>query len=282
MKRYKLSESQSSIPAVGLGTWQITDREVLRQIIEEALEAGYSLFDTASAYGNEMALGKAFQMLDIPREQCIIQDKVWNSNRGYEEVQQACRKSLKKLKLSYLDVYLVHWPASPKLYENWREINADTWRGMEQLKKEGLVRDIGVCNFKQQHLEELEKTAVIKPQVNQIELHPGLPQAELTEYCQKKGILIEASSPLGNGQILQNQELQSIARQKEKTVAQLCLRWAVQKEAVVLPRTKNNARLSENLDIFTFELSEEEMDKINRIPYCGGIGLDADEVTEFG
>lgn len=270
------------IPCIGLGTWQITDRELLGSIIGEAYDVGYRLIDTAAAYINEIALSKAISENGLSREELFLSDKVWNTSRGYEAVQEACKKSLKKLKTDYLDLYLIHWPASPKLYPNWSEINADTWRGMEQLYKDGLVRAIGVCNFKVHHLEELLKGVEIKPFVNQVEMHPGLNQKELLDYCRGKDIIIEASSPLGNGQILSNPVLMEMATEKQKTVAQLCLRWGIQKGAIVIPKSSNPARIKQNIDIFDFELTEEEIKRINNIPYCGGIGIDSDEVVEFG
>ena len=136
------------IPQIGLGTWQINDREQLRNIVATAFEYGYRLIDAAAAYSNEMALGRALQELALPREELFISDKVWNTNRGYEAVQAACKKSLKKLKTDYIDLYLIHWPASPKIHDDWENINAETWRGMEKLYQEGLAREIGVCNFK--------------------------------------------------------------------------------------------------------------------------------------
>lgn len=271
-----------TMPQIGLGTWQITDKEQIKEIIRVAIDQGYQLIDTAAAYTNEMAIGKAIQTLELDRKKLIISDKVWNTSRGYDAVRDACMRSMKKLKTDYLDLYLIHWPASPKLYDDWREINADTWRGMESLYKDGLVKAIGVCNFKVHHLEELKKTAEIMPFVNQVECHPGMIQEELVVYCKENQIQIEASSPLGNGQILQNELLKEIAKKYNKSTAQICMRWGVQKEFVLIPKTSNVNRLSENMDIFDFELSDDEMKQIDAIPYCGGLGYDSDEVTEFG
>lgn len=268
------------LPAVGLGTWQITDREIMMKLLHEAYEVGYRLIDTAAAYSNEIAIAKA--IADLPRNELILSDKVWNTSRGYEAVQEACRKSLKKLKTDYLDLYLIHWPASMKLYPNWEEINADTWRGMEQLYRDGLVKSIGVCNFYEHHLEALKKSAEIMPFVNQFELHPGLPQKELISYCKKEEIQVEASSPLGNGQILTQPVLLEIAKKYNKSVAAVCLRYVIQSGAVVIPKTINSERLVDNYDLFDFVLSEEEISRIDQIPYCGGIGIHPDEVVEFG
>ena len=189
-----------AIPQVGLGTWQITDSDTIKSIILEGFQLGYRLIDTAVAYGNEISIAKAIEALGkVHRAQLFISDKVWNTNRGFTETQEACKRSMKKLKTDYIDLYLIHWPASMKLYSDWQEINAETWRGMEQLYKDGFVRAIGVCNFKIHHLQELLKTANIIPAVNQIECHPGLNQKGIRQFCFEHKIIVEASSPLGNG-----------------------------------------------------------------------------------
>ena len=272
----------NEIPCVGLGTWQIIDRGLMEIIISSAYEEGYRLIDTAAAYSNEIAVAKAISAKNIRRDELFLSDKVWNTSRGYEAVQEAAKKSLKKLKTDYFDLYLVHWPASAKLYHDWETINADTWRGMEKLYQEGLAKNIGVCNFKVHHLEALKKTAKELPHINQIELHPGLLQKEIIDYCRKETIVIEASSPLGNGKILNNTTLNSLAKKKKVSTAQICLRWAIQKGVVVIPKTSDPRRLSENIDLFRFELSHDEMQSIDGLPYCGGLGIDSDEVTQFG
>ncbi len=276
------STIKKTMPRLGIGTWQIKDREIIRNLIKNAYEIGYCLIDTAAAYSNERAIGRAVAGLGILRDELFLSDKVWNTYRGYDKVREACKNSLKKLKTDYLDLYLIHWPASPRLYPDWVSINAETWRGMESLYQEGVVRAIGVCNFKVHHLEELEKSAEIMPMVNQVECHPGMSQEKLVDYCREKGIMIEASSPLGNGQILENEILRNIAREMGRSTAQICLRWGIQRGMSVIPKTTNPERLLENYRVFDFELSDGEMSLINDIPYCGGIGIDSDEVIEFG
>lgn len=270
------------IPCIGLGTWQIRDRSLLAGLLREAYTMGYRLIDTAAAYGNEIGIAKAIESNGLHRDEIILSDKVWNTCRGYEEVQTACRNSLKKLKMNYLDMYLIHWPASPRLHPDWERINAETWRGMEKLLEEGLVRAIGVSNFKMHHLEALKKTCKIKPMINQIEFHPGMENTETYDYCKAHDILIQASSPLGNGEILSNDELMKLAKKKGKSAAQISLRWELQKGVAAIPKTTNFGRLAENIDLFDFQLNEEEMKRIDKIPYCGGLGIDSDEVTEFG
>lgn len=281
MEYYSLNNG-IKIPSLGIGTWQITDRFVMADVLKCAYENGYRLIDTAAAYSNEIAVSKAIATNGISRSELIISDKVWNTSRGFDAVQEACKKSLKKLKTDYLDIYLIHWPASMKLFKDWAQINAETWRGMEQLYKDGYVKTIGVCNFKKHHLIELSKTAQVMPFINQFEIHPGFSQKELIEYCKSQNIIVEASSPLGNGQILENDLICEIAKNKNKTPAQICLRWEIQQGIVAIPKTVKAERIVQNKDIFDFELSEYEMKAIDNIPYCGGIGIDPDEVTQFG
>ena len=282
MESYIKLSNGIEIPRIGLGTWQITNREKLGVLLNEAYQIGYRLIDTAAAYSNEISLGKGISKWNLPRQELFLTDKVWNSNRGFQEVQDACRTSLKKLKTDYLDLYLVHWPASMAVHDNWEEINAETWRGMEQLYQDGLIRAIGVCNFRKHHLLALQKTAKFLPMINQVELHPGMPQLEILEYCQKMGIAVEASSPLGIGQVLNNAKILDTAKSKEKSAAQICLRWEVQKGVIVIPRTSNKERLKENIDLWDFELSQEEMSILDDIPYCGGLGIDPDTTEDLG
>ena len=281
---YRALSNGLKIPIVGLGTWQITDRHTLSDVISNAYKYGYSFIDTAAAYSNELSIGRTIQNLDIQRKNLFISSKVWNTNRGYEQVQLACQSSLKKLKTDYLDAYLVHWPASPKMHKDWEELNAETWRGMEQLYKDGIVRSIGVCNFKIKHLEALLKNVTIAPMILQIEYHPGMNTQELIELndrCKEIGIVLEASSPLGNGQILKNEKILEVAGSHKKSAAQICLRYCIQKDFIVIPKSINQSRLHQNIDIFDFQLSKEEMTILDNLPFCGGLNLDPDEVTQF-
>lgn len=269
------------LPMIGAGTWKITDREQMKDVVRTAYQCGYRLFDSAAAYYNEMVLGKAFAELQLPRDKIIMQDKLWNTCYGYENAQTACKRSLKKLKMEYLDVYLVHWPASSPQYDNWEEINAETWRGMEQLYKDGLVRAIGVCNFKINHLEALAKTASILPFINQIECHPGMPGNEIEEYCIQRKIQIQASSPLGNGQILNNEVILKIAKDSGISAAQLCLKWGIEHGYIVLPKTVNHERLRENINLDNISLNAEIMYILDNMPFCGGLAIDSEEVGDL-
>lgn len=205
------------IPQVGLGTWKIAGRERMKTIISKAYDEGYRLIDTAAAYSNEIDIAKAIAENNIPRQQLFLSDKVWNTNRGVAAVQEACKRSLKKLKTDYLDLYLIHWPASMRLYENWSEINSDTWRGMEQLYKDGYVKSIGVCNFKIHHLDELKKSSEIMPMVNQIEFHPGMNQSDLLAYCSENQIVDELGLIRINA-VIKNQNNEKVSRAKMKVL----------------------------------------------------------------
>lgn len=269
------------LPAIGAGLWKIMDKEEMQNVIANAYEYGYRLFDSAAAYRNEMVLGKVLSELKLPRDDIFIQDKLWSTCYGYENTQTACKRSLKKLKTEYLDVYLVHWPASSKQYSNWEEINAETWRGMERLYEDDYVRAIGVCNFKMSHLNALLKTAKVYPFINQVECHPGLFDKEMTDYCRQNEIQIQASSPLGNGQILKNERLLQIAETYGISVAQLCLKWSIQHGYMVLPKTTKPERLMENFALENISLNPETMQLLDAIPFCGGLNIDSEEVNNF-
>lgn len=270
-----------SLPSIGAGLWKIADRQLMLQVVENAWQCGYRLFDSAAAYSNEMALGKALQELHLPRDQTIIQDKLWITCYGYEDSQAACKRSLKKLKTDYLDVYLMHWPASVRQGDNWEEVNAETWRGMEKLYQEGYVRSIGVCNFKLHHLDALEKTVVVQPFLHQLECHPGMLDRKMEQYCRERGIQIQASSPLGNGQLLKDALLSEAATNSNATVAQLCLKWGMEHGYIVLPKTTSPERLKENFYSQDIDLSTSIMQLLDNVPFCGGLAIDSDEVNDF-
>lgn len=266
------------IPCIGYGTWQTPDGETAIKSVKTAIENGYRHIDTASVYGNEISVGQGIKESGINREDLFVTSKVWNTNRGYKNTKIAFEKTLKDLGLEYLDLYLIHWPASKHQFENWEQINLDTWRAMTELYKEGKIKAIGVSNFKPHHLKALMETEV-KPMVNQIEFHPGQTQEETLEYCRKNNILVEAWSPLGTGRILKNEILATIAEKYNKSVAQICIRWCLQNGVVPLPKSITTSRIKENANIFDFVISDKDMKTINDMDYCGGSGLDPDEVT---
>lgn len=259
------------LPAIGFGTYKATEEEGIASV-KIALEKGYRLLDTAAKYENESAVGKGIRESGVAREEIIVTTKVWRDNLGYENTKIAFEESLQKLDLEYIDLYLIHWPANAKNFNNWQEVNAETWRAMEELQAEGKIKSIGVSNFWQEHLEALAKTAKVMPSINQIEFHPGYWQPEVTQYCQDKGIAIEAWSPLARGKVFDNELLQSIAQKHNKSISQICLRWCVEHNTVTIPKSTTPERIQDNITIFDFELTAEEIEQINQIPEMGFSG----------
>ena len=280
-KNYVLNNGLE-IPKIGYGTWKLKNNDDTVCAVSEAIKIGYRLFDTASAYNNEKTIGLGFKKSKIDRNNLFITGKLWNDSRKYDDVINACKKTIDELDCEFLDLYLIHWPASPALYENWEELNWETWTALEKLYNDGFVKAIGVCNFKVHQLESLLKKAIIKPMVNQIEFHIGQMQSEIVNYCKNNDILVEAWSPLGSGKMLKNAFLQNMATKYSVTVAQLCIRWCVQNDVLPIPRSKNIDRINSNFDVFDFEISDSDMKTLNEMPYIGGSGLDSDTLTLFG
>lgn len=271
---YKLSNGVE-IPCIGFGTWQTPEGEVTIDSVKAALKAGYRHIDTAAAYGNEEGVGKAISESVIDRKDIFLTTKLWNSHRGYDKTLKAFDSSLKKLGMEYVDLYLIHWPSNKT---DGAQVNYDTWRAFEELYKSGKVKAIGVSNFLKHHLETLLEKAEVVPTVNQIEFHPGFMQEETVSFCQSNDILIEAWSPLGTGKMLKNKDLIHIAQNYNRSVAQLCIRWCLQNETLPLPKSVTPERIVENSKVFDFEISEDDMKKINDMPYIGGSGLNPDTV----
>ncbi|RST29109.1 aldo/keto reductase [Chryseobacterium lacus] len=269
MKTIQLNNGVT-IPAIGYGTYKTAENDV--SIILSAIECGYRLLDTASIYKTEQQTGAAIRQSGIPREEITVISKVWRNDLGYHKTKEAFAKSLKQTGLNYLDLYLIHWPANARNFNNWQKTNAETWRAMEELLEEGKIKSIGVSNFWPEHLEALLDSAKIKPAVNQIEFHPGYWQPETTQYCKEKGIVLQAWSPLARGRIFGNEILIEIANRHQKTVSQIALRWIVQQGVIPIPKAASKERMNENFDIFDFALSDEEMELINNLPETGFSG----------
>lgn len=265
------------MPGIGFGTWKAKDGETAYDSIIEALKAGYRHIDTAAMYRNEASVGKAVRECGLKREDIFVTSKVWNKNRGYEKTMAAFEKTLATMELDYLDLYLIHWPAIPLQFEDWDEINLGTWKAMTELYKAGKIKAIGVANFYPKHLESLMKTEV-PPMVNQIEYHPGYTQDEVVKYCQENGIVVQGWSPLGNGAVLGSEFLAEIAAKYNKSVAQICIRYAVQNGIVPLPKSVTPSRIAANLDVYDFEISEEDMKAIAAMPETGFSGWNPNEV----
>ncbi|KYD19431.1 aldo/keto reductase [Caldibacillus debilis] len=258
------------MPYFGFGTYKVKEGEEVYNAVRTALETGYRLIDTAALYENEEGVGRAIRDSGIPREEIFVTTKVWNSDQGYDSTLRAFETSLKKLDIGYIDLYLIHWAIKGKYL--------DTWKALVELYKEGRVRAIGVSNFQIHHLQDIMDHFDEIPTVNQVELHPYLTQEELREFCAKHNIKVEAWSPLGRGRLLDLPELKRIAEKYGKTPAQVVLRWHVQNDIIVIPKSVHPERIKENADIFDFELSDEDMAAINRLNRNERFGKDPDHV----
>lgn len=273
-KTFILSNSYK-IPGIGFGTMELSDIE---SIIEDALKAGYRHIDTAAIYKNEVEIGNVLRNTDIPRNELFITSKLWNTERGYKRAINAFESTLKNLQTDYLDLYLIHWPASKSQFSNWDEINRETWRALIDLYKIGKIRAIGVSNFLPHHLKSL-LSSEIAPMVNQIEYHPGTTQDETVRFCRENNILIEAWSPLGTGKVLKDKRLEEISVKYNKSVAQITLRWCIQNNVLPLPKSSSLKRMAENLDVFDFVITKEDMNEIDLMKHFDNSGLHPDSVT---
>lgn len=278
---YKLNNGYN-IPIIGFGSI-IPDGKPTVTAIKAAIKAGYRNIDTAAIYGNEVGVGEAIHeaLSEEPalhREDLFISTKAWWDHRGYERTLEAFGESMDKLGLDYIDQYLIHWPANGTWHDNWKQLNADTWRALEELYKAGRIKSIGVSNFLANHLEALIETAEIKPMVDQIEYHPGFMQKEAAEYAQAHDIIVEAWSPFGGpgSHVLQDGTINAIAVNHHKNAGQVVLRWLLQKGIVPLPKALNPEHMATNLNIFDFELDADEMAAIETVPYVGGMQFDPD------
>jgi len=257
----------TSIPVVGLGVWQ-TPAEETERAVSAALHAGYRHIDTAAAYGNEAGVGRAVAASGIPREDVFVVTKLWNSEQGYEKTLAAFDASMEQLGLDYLDLYLIHWPTPAQ------NLFIDTFKAFAHLRDQGRIRAIGVSNFEPEHLKLLIDATGIVPAVNQIELHPRLPQTELRETHARYGIATEAWSPLGQGSLLQDPIVTAIAERHGKTPAQVLIRWHLQLGNIVIPKSVNPDRIASNFDVFDFELSEADLASIATLDNGTRLGPD--------
>ncbi len=259
------------IPQVGLGVFQTKEGAEVEQAVGAALEAGYRLIDTAAIYGNEAGVGRAIKASGLPREEIFITTKLWNAHHAYEDALRAFDESLRKLDSGYVDLYLIHWPLPME------GKFVDAWRALEKLYNDKRVRAIGVSNFTPRHLEELLNASETVPTVNQIELHPLFQQKETRAYCAERGIAIESYSPLMQaGEALEHSVIGNLAQKYGKTPAQVILRWHLQSGFIVIPKSARPERIRENLDLFDFELSTDEMRQIDGMDQNQRIGADPD------
>ncbi len=266
------------IPCIGFGTWQTPDGDVAVNSVKCAIQAGYRHIDTAQAYGNEEGVGEGIRQSGIAREELFVTTKLWNNNHSYDLTMRSFEESLRKLGLIYVDLFLIHWP-NPAMYRSrWEQANAESWKAMEELYKAGKIRAIGISNFRKHHIEALLKTAEIKPMVNQIRLCPGETQDELVEYCKSQGMVLEAYSPLGNGKIFDVPEMKALADKYGKSIAQICIRWGLQQGYLPLPKSVTPSRIADNLKVFDFALSDEDVQLIANLKGCVGLSGDPDKM----
>lgn len=254
------------IPVIGFGTWQSKNGDEAYDAVKWALKVGYRHIDTAATYGNEKSVGLAIKDSGIDRDQLFVTTKLWNSQRdSYDHVLQAFQDSLTRLQLDYVDLYLIHWPVPTEYRDRWQKINADTWRAMEEIYRSGKAKAIGISNFQPKHIQELQKTWEITPMVNQIFLNPGDPQPELVKYNQSLKILTEAYSPLGTGNLLHQPIIEEIAKEHHKSIAQVLIRWSLESDFVPLPKSTHEKYIQENAQVFDFELTDADHEKLNSL-----------------
>lgn len=260
------------MPQLGFGVYKVTNEEI-KDAVTHALNAGYRSIDTAQFYDNEAGVGEAIKESGIPREEIFVTTKVWNTHHGYDKALEAFEQSLTLLNLDYIDLYLVHWPM-PKY-----DLYVETYKALEKLYHDGRVRAIGVSNFHIEHLERLLTECEIKPVVNQVECHPYLQQKELKAFCKENDIVVEAWSPIAKGgEVLQDEIIKEIADKYGKSAAQVVLRWHMQEGTIAIPKSVTPSRIKENIDIFDFSLTDEEMEKIASLDRNHRIGKDPNEM----
>lgn len=255
-ENYKELSNGLKIPSIGFGTYKLGDDEKVINAVDYALKVGYRHIDTAAFYGNEEAIGKALKKSNVKRKDIFLATKLWNNCHGYENAMNAFNDSIKRLGVEYLDLYYIHWPT---------ELNFETWKALEDLYYEGKVKAIGVCNFKIGHLEDLKKTARIMPMVNQVELHPGFTQKEMVKYCEENNIQLIAWSPIMRGRLLTEPLMIQLSEKYNKTITQIILRWHIQNDIIPIPKSSNEERIKENFNIFDFEISKEDILKIDTL-----------------
>ena len=259
-----------TMPKIGLGTYRVKDSDECRESVKHAIEQGYRSIDTAMIYGNEETVGQGIKeglkSTGLSREDLFITSKLWLTDFGRQNVEDAYRQSVAKLGLDYLDLYLMHWPGTNEA------VMIDSWRGMEDLYKQNQVKNIGVSNFTPEHFEALLAQVSIKPVINQVEFHPYLTQNELRKYLEAQNIIMESWSPLMNSQILHDEVINEVANEVGKTPAQVVIRWNIQHDVVVIPKSVTPHRIEENLDVWNFELSDNQMERIDQLNQDKRIG----------
>lgn len=256
------------MPCVGYGTYKSTEGRD-ESIVSLALEAGYRLLDTAAVYGNEEQVGNAVRKSGIPRKEIFLTSKVWKTELGYENTRRSFMESLEKLGTDYLDLFLLHWPKPDPGSEDWKELDRESWRALEEFYEQGKVRAIGVSNFLPHHIDALMETARIQPMVDQLELHVGYLQPEAVRYCREKGIQVQAWSPLGRRRVLEEPEVVRLAEKYGVSAAPFLLKFLLQQHIGVIPKASSMERMRQNLDLPDFEIAKEDMQFLCCLPQIG-------------
>lgn len=267
-----------SMPEIGFGTWKAPTGEVTVEAVKAAIECGYTHIDCAAIYGNEKEVGLGIKESNVDRKDLFITSKLWNDVRGYQETIDAFNQTLSDLQLDYLDLYLIHWPRPVKYHDNYIEKNIESWKAMEDLYKQGKIKAIGVSNFKVHHMEEIMENCEIKPMVNQIEFHPSCLEKEIRDFCKKESIVVTGYSPLANGKVFECKELVEFSEKYGVSIAQLCIRYALQHDVIPLVKSVTKERIKANLNV-NFVISDEDMEKIDKITTCGGSYKDSDNIS---
>ncbi len=260
------------IPCLGYGTFTI-DNASAEEAVSAAIRVGYRHIDTASYYKNEKGVGQAVRDSGLPRENFFLTTKVWMDDLGYDKTMKSFEDSLKALHTDYLDLYLIHWP---------RPLAAESWKAMEKLYKEGVIRAIGVCNYTPEYLEDLIQNSDIVPAVNQVELHPGLQQNDLISYCNSRNIRVEAWSPIMKGQVMDMPLLKELGKKYDKNPVQITLRWHHQRGIIAIPKSVNPVRMESNSEIFDFKLTDQDMDAISALDSNSRLGFPPEHIFEKG
>lgn len=260
------------LPCIGYGSWRTPQGKVCVDGVRTALSSGYRHIDTAAVYANEESIGEGIRASDVPRSEIFLTSKLWNTDHGKESTYKAFELSLKKLKTDYLDLYLIHWPIAFQYRESYPKEMLESWHVLEELYKSGVVRAIGVSNFLTTHFETLRKEEDISPMVDQIELHVGYHQQDTVDYCKERGIALEAWSPICKGTAFGEPLLKEVAARHGKTAAQILVRWCLEKGYAPLPKSVTPSRIIENTQVFDFELSAEDIKKLDKINSVGRLG----------
>ena len=266
------------MPEIGFGTWKAPTGKVTVEAVKAAIECGYTHIDCAAIYGNEKEVGLGIKESNVDRKNLFITSKLWNDVRGYQETIDAFNQTLSDLQLDYLDLYLIHWPRPVKYHDNYIEKNIESWKAMEDLYKQGKIKAIGVNNFKVHHMEEIMRNCEIKPMVNQIEFHPSCLEKEIRDFCKKENIVVTGYSPLANGKVFECKELVEFSEKYGVSIAQLCIRYALQHDVIPLVKSVTKERIKANLNV-NFVISDEDMEKIDKITTCGGSYKDSDNIS---